>query len=216
LKEAIKNSTYNKIALKDLIIHSISGDWGIDEKDNPIENYIKCLVIRATEFDNIFNLNLKNSRVKYRYIHKIKYEKMDIQPNDLLIEKSGGSPKQPVGRVSILTDTILENHIIGFSNFIHKIRVNKELISPKYLFYYLKTLHNIKLTDAMQSQTNGIRNLIMNDYYNLNIVVPSIKKQNEIAEHIKTIKEQAGQLKAEAKDILENAKKEVEKMILGE
>ena len=214
LKKAIENSNFKKIALKELVTHSISGDWGKDEKDNPDDNYTKCLVIRATEFDNIFNLNLDNSRVKYRYIHNLKLKKMDIQANDLLIEKSGGSPDQPVGRISILTEEIIRNNKIGFSNFIHKIRVNSEIVYPEYLFYYLKTLHNIKLTDAMQSQTNGIRNLIMNDYFNLKIAIPNIDKQKEIADHIKSKKEQAKQLKLEAKEVLEQAKLEVEKMIL--
>ena len=66
----------------------------------------------------------------------------------------------------------------------------------------------------MQSQTNGIRNLIMNDYFNLKIAIPNIDKQKEIADHIKSKKEQAKQLKLEAKEVLEQAKLEVEKMIL--
>ena len=40
-----------------------------------------------------------------------------------------------------------------------KIRVKG--IDANYLYYYLKTIYNIGGTDSMQSQTNGIRNLII-------------------------------------------------------
>jgi hypothetical protein len=51
-------------------------------------------------------LNVDGSRAKYRLINKPKYKVLDIQTNDLLIEKSGGSENQPVGRIAILTKDI--------------------------------------------------------------------------------------------------------------
>lgn len=47
------------------------------------------------------------------------------------------------------------------------------------------------------------------------IPLPPLEKQNEIATHIQTIRDQAKQLRAEAAAGLENAKQEVEAMILG-
>ncbi len=213
LRSAISKSNFKTSKLKDFIIQSFAGDWGKDEKEKLGENYSKCLVIRATEFDNQYNLNLDNSRVKYRQINNDKLAKIDIQTNDLLIEKSGGSPDQPVGRIAILRNDILKNKRLCYSNFIHKIRVSNK-INPEYLFCFLKTVHNIKLTDAMQSQTNGIRNLIMSNYLNQEIPLPPIEKQNEIAEHITQLRNKAKQLQKEAVTELEKAKQEVEKMIL--
>lgn len=214
LKRSLHTSHYPQKPLKDFIINSCSGEWGKDELEEVDENkYTKCLVIRATEFDNTFNLQLDNSRVKYRWIENFKLSKMNIRANDLLIEKSGGSEDQPVGRISILTDEILKGNRIAYSNFIHKISV--EGINPMYLYFYLKTMHNIKITDSMQSQTNGIRNLIMAEYLNQTIVVPPFSKQQEIVDHIISIRQQAKELQEEGKDILEQAKKEVEQMIIG-
>ncbi|MBC6427199.1 MAG: restriction endonuclease subunit S [Ekhidna sp.] len=77
----IKNVKYPKEPLKKLIIHSIAGDWGIDEEMEVKENkYDTCLVIRATEFDNLYNLKLENSRVRYRKIKKDRIKQLDIQP----------------------------------------------------------------------------------------------------------------------------------------
>lgn len=66
----------------------------------------------------------------------------------------------------------------------------------------------------MQSQTNGIRNLIMSEYFNQTIVIPPVSKQQEIVSHISEIRQQAKALQAEGKAILERAKREVEAMIL--
>jgi len=216
LKRAIENNKFSNTALKDLILQSAAGDWGKDENEESGFDSIKCLVIRATEFDNQYNLNLDNSRVKYRMIQQEKLARIDIQENDLLIEKSGGSPDQPVGRIAIVTKEMIENNQLCYSNFIHKIRIDIEKINPEYLFCFLKTLHKIKLTDAMQSQTNGIRNLIMNSYFNQCIVLPPIDKQTGIANHIQDIRSRAKALQQEAAQALEAAKQEVEHMILGE
>ena len=227
LKSSIDNIDLKKfiaLPLKSFIIQSITGNWGIDENEEVEENeeYQKCLVIRATEFDNQYNLNLDNSRVKYRLIKKSILSKIDLKENDLLIEKSGGSPDQPVGRIAIITQNIIKDNILCYSNFIHKIRVDNKKINPEYLFCFLKVMHNIRLTEAMQSQTNGIRNLIMNSYLNQNIVISvsengkiDIQKQTEIANRITTIREEAKKLQLEAINTLETAKKNIEQMILG-
>lgn len=214
LKQSLLMSHFPKKQLKDFVTSNCSGEWGKDELEEIDEDkYSKCLVIRATEFDNTYNLRLDNSRVKYRWIEKSKLLKMNIQANDLLIEKSGGSEDQPVGRISILTEDILKDNQIAYSNFIHKITVKG--INPLYLYYYLKTMHNIKITDSMQSQTNGIRNLIMSEYLNQTIIVPPKEKQQEIVNHITSIWNQAKVLQKEGHDILEQAKREVEKQIIG-
>lgn len=215
LKRSIKLSPFNKVPLKSLITHSMAGDWGIDDTEEKVEGFQRCLVVRATEFDNDDNLDLKSSRVKYRLISKYKLNRMNIQPDDLLIEKSGGSPDQPVGRVAILTEEMLQQNEICYSNFIHKIRVDKNKVIPEFLFYFLKTMHNIKLTDAMQSQTNGIRNLIMSNYLNQDIILPEPSVQTIILERVRSMRSEINKLKVEAEEALSAAKREIESIIFG-
>lgn len=213
LKQSLYLSPFDKQPLKYYIKNNCSGEWGKDESEEVDDNkYTKCLVIRATEFDNTYNLRLDNSRVKYRWIENSKLSRMNIQPNDLLIEKSGGSEDQPVGRISILTDEILKGNQIAYSNFIHKIIVDG--INPMYLYFYLRTMYNIKITDSMQSQTNGIRNLIMQEYFDQIIVVPPLQKQQEIVNRIMAMRQQAKSLQEEGKEILKQAKQKVESMII--
>ncbi|WP_299457680.1 restriction endonuclease subunit S [uncultured Microscilla sp.] len=216
LKRAIEGNRFDSTKLKTLIVSSRAGDWGKDDNTNLGNEYCRCLVVRATEFDNVYNLKLENNRVKHRLIQQKKLIDIDIRPNDLLIEKSGGSLDQPVGRVAILREELLTKEPICYSNFIHKIRVNSQKVLPEYLFCFLKTVHHIKLTDAMQSQTNGIRNLIMPDYLEQTIPLPHLAKQNEIVTYIQDLRDRAKQLQAEANQALVQAKQEIEQMILGD
>ena len=213
LFDAINNSSLQKLKLRELILSDISGNWGLDEGSEDV-SLIKCLTIRATEFDNKYNLKLDNSRVKYRKYATQTFKRVKLEKGEILIEKSGGSEDQPVGRVAIIDDETLKHSPLACSNFIHKIVVNYDQVCPEYLFEYLTLMHNIKITEVMQNQTNGIRNLIMREYFSQIILLPNINKQQQISDYIASIKLKAKQLENEAKDILEQAKKQVENIIL--
>lgn len=214
IKKSSKNYSYE--LLRDLITHSISGDWGDDEKNiTNFDDYTQCLVLRSTEIDNTYGLNIDGERKKYRYLKNTKLDRLNTRVNDILIEKSGGSPDQPVGRVALLTADIFENDVIAFSNFIHKIRLN-EKIQAEFAFNCLRTFYNKKITENMQSQTNGIRNLIMSEFLHIPIPLPKPEIQEQISKEIKLRRDKAKKLQNEAKELLDQAKKEVEKIILGE
>jgi type I restriction enzyme S subunit len=215
LKQSVIYSFFQKMPLRKLVSHSVAGDWGNDIDEQNSFGYEKCLVIRSTEFDNRFNLNFYGSRVKYRLIRNEKLQRIDIKVNDLLIEKSGGSPDQPVGRVALITKEYIDSEKLCYSNFIHKIRVDSTIVNPNYLFHFLRSMHNIKLTDSMQSQTNGIRNLIMTEFFNQAIVLPPLAKQEEISKKINLIHSQARKLQSEAIQVLSEAKLKVENLIIG-
>jgi restriction endonuclease S subunit len=138
-----------------------------------------------------------------------------MRESDLLLKKSGGSPDQPVGRIAILNDSVNIEEPLAFSNFIQKFRVDQTRINSDYLFCFLRTMHSIGVTDAMQSQTNGIRNLIMREYWNQYIPLPPIGEQKRIAEQINAIRQQAQALRQQAQDNFAKAKQEIEQMILG-
>lgn len=59
-------------------------------------------------------------------------------------------------------------------------------------------------------------NINSQEYKSLKIPLPPLPKQKEIAAHIRKIRSQAKQLQAESDQSLQEAKKQIEKMILGE
>ena len=212
---AIEKSPFPKSALADFITDICSGDWGSDgEVDITPSGFAKCIVLRGTEIDNSYNLSINPEKVKKRLIPLDKYNKIRPLINDIIIEKSGGSEAQPVGRVAIIDRFDYNGFPLSFSNFLMKIRVSG--INADYLYYYLRTMYNVGITDSMQSQTNGIRNLIVKEFLEQNVIVPPIEKQQEIASHIAGIRQKAKALQAEGKAILEDAKKAVERMIIGQ
>lgn len=85
-------------------------------------------------------------------------------------------------------------------------------VSTEFLYFVLKALQSeiYKL-----QQGAGQPHVYARDIEKFTIPVPPIKKQKEILKHIKDIQQQITKLKADATSILENAKAEVEKMILG-
>lgn len=215
LFSAIENTPISRKPLKDLITDSISGNWGKDESVTD-ENLVCCLTIRSTEFDNRYNLNLDGNRVKFRKFEPEIYEKIKLLPNDILIEKSGGSENQPVGRVAFIEKEMTKPQSLAYSNFIQKIVINEDIAIPRYVYEYLRLIHNIKLTEVMQTQTNGIRNLIMKEYLNLGIILPKMDKQKVIVKEILRKRKQASEIEKQADSIIEKANLQVKKLLLGE
>ena len=212
---AIRNADYEIEELNRFIVDICSGDWGIEDCESyNKDTHIRCLTLRGTEIDNQYNISINNDKAKTRLIKIDSYRKMSIAAGDIIVEKSGGSEDQPVGRVAFIDNELLELYNIGFSNFLFKFKVRD--INPLYLYFYLKTMYNIGVTDSMQSQTNGIRNLIVKEFLSQIVVKPPYSKQQEIVDYITNIRTRAKALQAEGKAILDNAKCKVEQMIIGE
>lgn len=216
LFKSLELSQFPSQQLRAVVTHRMAGDWGDDEDlQDDLQEYERCLVIRGTEFDNELNLRIENGREKYRSIKREKLGRMRIEAGDLLIEKSGGSPDQPVGRVTILNEDLLNSQTICYSNFVEKIKPDQTKVLPAYLFHYLRFIHAIGVTDLLQSQTNGIRNLMIHRYLNLPVSLPTLEVQAVIVAQIQALQNEAISLRTQAALTLSSAKQEVEKLILG-
>ena len=206
IKNVLKNQKFETAPLRDFVKNTNSGEWGKDLNFDD-ENFQKISVLRNTNFENKFNLNLKN--VAERKLDPKKIEKTLLHENDILIEKSGGSPDQPVGRVAIIEKENAGK--FGFSNFLQKIEIQN--IFPKFLFEVLKTFWSSGFTEHLQNQTTGIRNLKIPEYLNLPIPVAPLEIQKKLIAEISARREKAKKLRVEAAEILENAKMNFENEI---
>lgn len=84
-----------RIALISLFEKPISGEWG-RESDEEGNNSVG--VIRTTNFSKDIRMKVDSEIVK-RLIDDRKVDKKKLIVGDIIIEKSGGSPTQPVGRI---------------------------------------------------------------------------------------------------------------------
>ena len=112
-------------------------------------------VIRNTNFTESGCVDY--SDVAWLQVENKQLAKRQLKPGDIIVERSGGGPKQPVGRV-VYFDS--EDGPFSFSNFTSAIRVcDREVFDPKFVFYCLLELYQSGRTEDIQRRTTGIRNL---------------------------------------------------------
>ena len=190
--------------------------------------FVTAKVIRNTNFKNndgtlnlgdVAEIEVEEKQLKNRLLEK----------GDLILERSGGGPTQPVGRV-VYFDA---GGKFSFSNFTTRIRVrNSKELDSVYLWRYLNLLYLSGVTEKMQKQTTGIRNLNFSEYKNLEIPLPPIAEQRKIVARlegllgkIKEAKRLRVEAQSAAQDLLpaelheifeEGKKKDWEEKELGE
>lgn len=160
--------------LGDVFEAQITGEWG----NECAENGSGTKVLRTTNFtaDGIIDFD----NVVVRSISKTKVEKKRLRYGDIILEKSGGTEKIPVGRV-VFCDNAIEDDIYLCNNFTQAMRVNQKVGCPRYVFYFMWYLHHSGKTDLLQNKTTGIRNLQVKSYLNEEIQLPSLEEQRRIA-----------------------------------
>ncbi len=173
------NSDFDVFSLKSVLIKNDAGDWG----DEPTEDAIG--VIRSTNFTNAGILDL--SDVAYRSLKPHKRIEKKLFKGEILIERSGGSDNQPVGRVGLIDENI-EKDDYAFANFIQRISID-DTIEPEFLYYCLQQMYEMGITASMQYQTTGIRNLDWKLYIKTILPKPLKPEQTAIASILSKVDE---------------------------
>lgn len=179
MKKLFSNEKHSKTPLNKLPIHEINGLWRTDEDVETIE----VMVIRSTEFSDFGKISF--DKLESMPVKLSQYKSRKLLPNDIIVERSGGGPDQPVRRVCFFDNTDGE---YSFSNFTSCIRLkNSKVVLPKYLFYYLQYYWEMKGTDRIQNQTTGIRNLDYDLYKRIKVPLSEIDNQKVIVKSIEEI-----------------------------
>ena len=124
------------------------------------EPFVEAGVIRNTNFTPSGMIDYSN--VAYLNVEEKQLAKRRLEAGDIILERSGGGPKQPVGRV-VFFDR--EDGAFSFSNFTSAVRVkDRETFDPRFIFYGLMELYQSGRTEDLQRRTTGIRNLDFRSY----------------------------------------------------
>ncbi len=155
---------------------ALSGEWGVDDVDGT-----GIPVLRTTNFTNVGVINYDN--VVTRIITKKDIEEKYLKQGDIIIEKSGGSDKQPVGRVVFFEGI---EHQYLFNNFTGLLRIReKEKWEPKYVFYSLYANYKNGGTKVFENKTTGLHNLKTDDYVSrFEVKDRTIEEQKSICEKL--------------------------------
>ena len=141
--------------VKDIIDQFIAGDWGEETCSNETPCAVTC--VRGADIIPISEYNF--SAIPIRYITQQSYLKNRLQVGDIIIEKSGGSPTQSTGRVSFVSQELLDSvGSVVCSNFCTAFRVKKGW-NPLYVYYYFQFIYNLGLFFNFEGKTSGLKNL---------------------------------------------------------
>jgi restriction endonuclease S subunit len=134
-----------------------------------------------------------------------KFNRTQIKYNDLIFTVRGLVGK--VGIYKFEEGANINANVIKISLL--------DSVSPDFYWSYLNSSIGKKVINSLTSGQVQ-QTITVKDIHNISIPLIPIEKQNEIAEHIANVRNQAKQLQTEAAQILADAKAEVERMILGE
>lgn len=155
---------------------ALAGEWGTDD-----ETGAGIPVLRTTNFTNEGVVDY--SDVVTRTITKKNIDEKYLRAGDIIIEKSGGSDKYPVGRV-IYFDGPSNTYL--FNNFTGLLRVkDQEKWFPKYVFFSLYGNYRRGGTRPYENKTTGLHNLKTDDFVSqYEVVEADYSRQKEICTHL--------------------------------
>lgn len=163
--------------LGDMFAVSTPGHWG-DEPDSDGN----ILVLRSTNFRKAGGLVYETAAK--RQFDERKLIQKRLQRGDIILERSGGSPAQPVGRARRFD----AEGCYSASNFMQIMRAADQ-VDDWFACYLLDYIYDQGLTEALQKATTGIRNLDFKAFLDLPVLVPPLDEQRRIAEVLRSVDE---------------------------
>ena len=158
----------------------VSGLWRSDRL--PL---ITGRVLRSTNFNGDGLLDF--SDVVELEVEKRHAAKRQLKDGDIIIERSGGGPKQPVGRVAFFKAP--DEQAYFSSNFTTTLRIrDQNLLDPEFVSLYLHALYLNGETETLQRATTGIRNLDWQEYLNFEVPKLGLQRQRAIRKLISKVR----------------------------
>lgn len=153
------------------LCYVLNGLW--KGKEPPFQT---ARVIRNTNFNP--DGTLDDADIAVIEVESKQLAKRSLKPGDIILEKSGGGPKQAVGRVIIFDRHDTD---FSFSNFTSAIRVKDvKRLHCQFLHKYLFWIYKSGFTETIQSHSTGIRNLNLSAYKSIEIPLPPLDEQRRI------------------------------------
>ena len=160
------------VRLGDVLALDQPGAWG----DEPTASDPGVRVLRAADLTRDGRVNPETAA--WRRLSARDRERRLMQGGDLILERSGGGPGTPVGRVALID---------GFgpvycNNFCQQLRLDRTRCSPWYAARALWHRYARGVTARLEHQTTGIRNLDYAGYLAFPIALPPPSEQQAITD----------------------------------
>ena len=168
----------------DWINNDKSGDWGKEQIEGNYTEKVFC--IRGADINGLNGLGELKSPERYileKNLHKT------LDPADLIVEISGGSPTQSTGRLAFITEETLARFDapIICSNFCKAVTLKNK----KQLFnfvYHWKSIYDAGVLFGYEGKTSGIKNLLFESFISSHYtVVPEMSATNKFYDFMKQL-----------------------------
>lgn len=174
LTKAFAETSGHSATIVDLCEHIVGGIWGSPEGHGEVDRlalgpriYSRGTTDFITDGSPIRSLSAKQAASR------------TVQEGDIILERSGGSTEQPVGRVVIAGPGLQPCVPTDFQRLL---RADSKQVLPKFLFWRLHHDWADGLTRNYSRRTTGIMNLSVKDYLARAIDVPPFPIQAAIVE----------------------------------
>ena len=172
--------SWNLRRMKNCILSRTSGAWGEEAKG--ADGDVICLRIADFDYDRFVFKNTPVEDLTIRNYDNEIIKKLLLQKGDILIEKSGGGEKTPVGRTVVFE----KDYPALYANFMDRLRCACSVLS-KWMQYVFVTFYKNDYTRNYIKQTTGIQNLDLTSMLaNERVPIPSIDEQEKITGFLDT------------------------------
>lgn len=166
---------WRRIRLKGLLSSRMAGAWGANQGE--VEQ--DCICMRVADFDfsrGVFAAASPEDLTVRGYTRK-QIEDLQLQKGDILVEKSGGGDKTPLGR-AVMFD---KDYSAVFSNFMERLRISVHRANVKFVYYSWIDKYWMRELYPFVKQTTGIQNLSMTKLVNeVKMQLPPCSEQERI------------------------------------
>lgn len=166
---------WKKLPLKRVVLSRDGGAWG----GEPLSDDIDRICMRVADFNFEYGRFRRSNEDEYtkRSYSNSQVEKLTLRQGDILVEKSGGGDKTPVGR-AVLFDIDVQ---ALFANFMDRLSIDTNVILPEFFEYFWQAMYYLAITTIYIKQTTGIQNLNISALLEKEIIVfPDIEEQKQI------------------------------------
>ena len=160
----------------DWINNDKSGDWGKEQIEGNYTEKVYC--IRGADINGLNGLGELKSPERYileKNLHKT------LDPADLIVEISGGSPTQSTGRLAFITEETLARFDapIICSNFCKAVTLKNKKQLYNFVYHW-KSIYDAGVLFGYEGKTSGIKNLLFESFVSSHYtVVPEMSATNK-------------------------------------
>lgn len=132
------------------------GDWGKEFPQDDFTLEVQC--IRGTDIADLQSGLPKSTPI--RYVKTKKFESIEPNEGDIVLEISGGTETQSTGRAYYIDSQVKSLFIrpVVFSNFCRLLKIREPNFS-KFVYLYLQYLYKSDEFFALENGSSGIKNL---------------------------------------------------------